>query len=492
MLKRICIALCIVCHLFSCGNVLDIEPETMTTYTNYFKGEKDAAALLYNTMGKSVVCYLKYHPQEVVGMKVDVINDSRYENIREWSLNALSVSWGDFYTLIYSCNLLIDNAYRFEEIEPERLDFYVQQAKFVRAYTYYELVRRWGDVPVIPNSTTTNKYGKTDKLKVLEEEVIKVAESLDLPVFAELVGEDGESLSSKQYACKGTVMALLAHAYAWKAGLTGDNKDWEQAEAYCSKIINGEAGYYALAADPQEVCEKVMRRGSDESIFEIEYFMADDQYFFREFYAAVELMLGYPVDKTMLPSDETSLQITKGLVQEIYGDTINDRRVKAYFAFVEDEPIAYLKKWNFPVYQYNEYLQEDEYKLQDINRVVWRLADIKLLRAECRARLGRADAAEDLNDIRARAYGDRSHDYTAAEGDIRLAIFRERERELLYEGHRFFDVMRNGYWKTELTGAFAIMSEEEFAKGAQYYPVHENAFNLNDLMIQNEYWQTKQ
>lgn len=193
----------------------------------------------------------------------------------------------------------------------------------------------------------------------------------------------------------------------------------------------------------------------------------------------------------MLPSDQTALQVSRKLVEELYGDMENDRRVRAYFAFVEGNPVAFLKKWNFPVYVYDEFADKDVYKIQNINRIIWRMADIKLLRAECRARQGKANAAEDMNDIRERAYGDRSHDYTAAEGDIQMAIFRERERELLYEGHRFFDVMRNGYWKTELTQAFSLMTERDIKMGAQYYAVPDDAFYLNDLMVQNEYWQTK-
>lgn len=478
----------------SCGNVLDVEPETAVTYTNYFNGEKDAAALLYNIMGVCVNQLLGYHDQEIVGMKVDIVNNTSYGDVRDWSPSSLlntGPNWSGLYMIIYNCNLLLDNAYRFSDIDKDRLEFYCKQARFFKAYTYYELVRRWGDVPVNPSSSTTEKLGKTPKLEVLENEVIAVAETLlDLPVFADLKGEDGAALTSKQYASKGSVCALLANAYAWKAGLTGDQADWEKAEGYCTQLINGDAGYYALALDPQEVCEKVMHRGSDESIFEIEYTLADDQFYSSTVYPATSLMIGYPVDKTALPSKQTYLAISCDLVQEIYGDTINDRRVRAYFQFVEDDPVAHLKKWNFSAYL-SMYGME-MYRLQDVNRIVWRLADIYLLRAECRARLGRADAEADLNKIRERAYGDTRHNYTATEGDIRMAIFRERERELLYEGHRYFDVMRNGYWKTELQGAFSIMTEHEFEMGAQYYPVPTNAFYMNDLMVENEYWLTKQ
>ena len=71
-------------------------------------------------------------------------------------------------------------------------------------------------------------------------------------------------------------------------------------------------------------------------------------------------------------------------------------------------------------------------------------------------------------------------------------IFRERERELIYEGTRFYDVVRNGYWKTELPEAFSRLTEDDIKNGALYFPVGSNAFFLNDLMLQNTYWLTQQ
>ncbi|MFR7809470.1 MAG: RagB/SusD family nutrient uptake outer membrane protein [Butyricimonas faecihominis] len=58
----------------------------------------------------------------------------------------------------------------------------------------------------------------------------------------------------------------------------------------------------------------------------------------------------------------------------------------------------------------------------------WRLADIYLLRAECQAY--QTTAADDLNEIRRRAYGGRDHDYSAAEGISRWR-FSGKEKELL-------------------------------------------------------------
>lgn len=129
------------------------------------------------------------------------------------------------------------------------------------------------------------------------------------------------------------------------------------------------------------------------------------------------------------------------------------------------------------------------------DHIIYRLADLILLRAECYARINKNDlATKDLNRIRERAYGNRSHDYNAAtEGsDLRYIIFKEREKELLWEGKRWYDIVRNGYWKTELSKFHATqMTQQDVDNGALYMPVGYPAFNENSLMTQNKYWQAR-
>ena len=129
---------------------------------------------------------------------------------------------------------------------------------------------------------------------------------------------------------------------------------------------------------------------------------------------------------------------------------------------------------------------------QDV--VKYRLADILLLRAECRVRQGKENAAEDLNTVRERAYGNREHDYTSAEGDLQLAIFREREKELLLEDHYYYDVRRNGvdYVRRELPGAYPKLSDQDIKDGALYLMINSLNFEENDLMRQNVYWNRRQ
>lgn len=126
----------------------------------------------------------------------------------------------------------------------------------------------------------------------------------------------------------------------------------------------------------------------------------------------------------------------------------------------------------------------------DCDWIFWRLADVILLRAECRARLNRGDAVDDLNRIRRRA---ELKDYDNSQRhDLRREIFEERRRELFGEGHFYFDVVRNGYYKEYLEGNFKKLTKQDVRNGALYTPVAITAFNKNTLMTQNTYWQWKQ
>lgn len=80
-----------------------------------------------------------------------------------------------------------------------------------------------------------------------------------------------------------------------------------------------------------------------------------------------------------------------------------------------------------------------------INYVELRVADVMLMQAIAKYHNGDTNgAASLLNQIRQRAFGNNSHDYTSAEGDLLAAIYQERKRELLSEGVIRWDMILSG------------------------------------------------
>ena len=335
----------------------------------------------------------------------------------------------------------------------------------------------------------------------------------------------------KQYGSKGAAAALLAHLYAWRAGVEGKKEYWAKAEEYCSMLIEGKAGNYSLAADPETVCTSVMKGGSAESIWEIYY---DSQEGLR-----TDLPITFPIalGSAHPINNQYSDGYYKSTVRMMYAP--EDLRRDAYFWNIDADSLFLIYKSNEEVYAATKYrpgdsiiAAEDNQKLQraflykfryahyiklaytpelqyaGINqyKVIWRLGEIYLLRAECRARQGKTDAVDDLNEIRRRAYGDDMHGFPNSDdvekglsGNIQLAIFREREKELLAEYHRYFDIMRNGwcflrgddthdYIRMEISEAYGKLTDRDIQDGALYLMLGADCFSNNDLIRQNKYW----
>ena len=315
-------------------------------------------------------------------------------------------------------------------------------------------------------------------------------------------GIGGKLLTSKQYGCKGSAAAVLAHLYAWKGSVFGSTEALRQSEYWCSHLLDpeyaAEVGTYTFAADPEAVCNNTMRRTGAESVFEVEIN-------FYEMIPGTFLpgtnMISYPVRLNSTREDAVDAYFG------IYLSTVNrmykqgDKRREAYFYHPDDAEegnslgLAYLYKWRYPYYMQSSGYSPTFVNM-DCNKVLIRLADICLLRAECRVKLGdMAGAADDLNFIRNRAGAPLFPDEEEGEkeADLQLLVFREREKELLLEGQRYYDVVRNGndYVRRELSEGFAALTDADIADGALYLPVPKTAFSNNDLMIQNTYWLSK-
>ena len=111
-----------------------------------------------------------------------------------------------------------------------------------------------------------------------------------------------------------------------------------------------------------------------------------------------------------------------------------------------------------------------------------RLEDMYLLRAEALAVIGeQGGAIELLNTIRERRG---LVNYSAARnGELIDAIFQERTRELMGEGHLWYDMVRH----YKILNDNSALSQLIRQKG-QYWPIAADVMTQNKQLIQNEYW----
>ena len=487
----------------SCDSVLDVTPENEITFTNFFKSEEDLNAInaqmhsFMKTLGAAENMHVK------MGLIYDYTSSATNNDVKKLLptavVNGVGTNWNIHYNVIHFANLILDNIHRVGDLTEDRKNFYLGQAYFAKGYMYYCLARDWGNAVITKDSESQAMLGNSTAEEVLAEAIRngKLAEGI-LGKYENLVDLSGKPLATKQYGSKGAATALLAHAYAWKGSmidLYGWNDDakeaYEESIHWATELIEGRAGAYSLETSVESLCVNTLSGYGSENIFSLAF----DEYAsaYPMTTSLARFFTTWPVKTTATPAavKTRSYCVKASRIQEMYEE--KDERRNSFFYKLDSMAgvntattggYAYVYKWREGYYKTTVTGSVNMISVK-ADYVMWRLADIYLLRAECYAKLDDSRAKDDLNVIRRRA---KATEYPAAgESDIRMAIFREREKELLYEGHRYYDVVRNNYL-IELDPVYAELTKQDIQDGVLYLPIHTKAFTMNDILRQNQYW----
>ena len=492
---------------------LDVTPENAITYSNAFTTEAEL-----NTTTTSIHFYLDncmdaFTPLAKIGLLADETQDDnqlRKGNPR--SIIEAAADWEYVYRMIFEANLLLDNIDKTQGLSEERYAFHAGQAHFALGFGYFMLSRAYGQAVITANAKDLKLYGLSTQQQVIDAGIEHAQKAFDLlPTYDKLRMTSGNAATSKQYGSKGNVATLLAHLYAWKgsmAELYGDTSvdaaaAYRKSIEYATKVINGEVGSYSLVSTPEQLCQLLSNpeAANPEEIFSLVF----DKSRGNETTSKNEVASFYatwPVNETLTEGDiaQASFRLKKSTIEELYPDE-SDLRRKAFFYKFDDEhkvsDVSYAIPYKFRSAVFvvdNSAESGKRFSSINANYVYWRLADVYLLRAECAAKIGDTSmAVTDLNKIRTRAGATA---YPASGGsDLKKAIFHEREREFLLENDsRYYDILRNGYYKTELSGKFPTLTAADLAGGALCLPIPASAQRdkdgkvINGLILQRPYW----
>lgn len=505
--------------LTSCDDLLDLSPENSVTFKNALETESDIEAAIRNiSQGLRDIPFAKAYWNEEMGYFADTVSGALSNGWRNLQPQHVRIGdWDVWYNMIGRANVVLHFVDQINATV-DRKDYYRGQAYFYKALFYFSIVRKWGDCVIIGDEADLDPVAKSSWTEVIEYAIGLAREAVALlPDYDKVKDSKGNAPKYKNVPCKGAANALLAHLCAWKAGgkyyAQPDQRDydemalWAEAEKACTAIIGSETGaatgIYRLAGTPEEVCDVVLRGNSTEGVFEAEY-----RAFWNEFQdnggggLLGQLALAHH-SWIMLQTHGLGLDIIKNSGYRINATTAKqmfpegDLRRDSYFwkldSMSHDTLLPVTGGLAYP-YAYRKIRVKTsgddigKYEGFDYNLVYWRLADIYLLRAECRARLNKnEEAIADLNEIRKRANA-KLYDATEYDGDLRFAIFKEREKELLYEGHRYFDVIRNGYCRRVLSEGFRRATDQDFIDGCFFYALSATCFERNPLLRQNTWW----
>lgn len=492
-MKKIIIILIGIILITSCEDMLDTTPEVNVNIANFWQNEHEVEAFV-NSMHlafNSANTNIPWVFGETRAQSTDGMTNWLWTHIyaNDLAYEYLSFDWSAHFTTIAHANTILDNLHR-ADMPQERMDYYEGMARFIRAYSYFTIARNWGEAPLLLSSTDVSVRPKATIAELSEAIIndLELAKDL-LPPYSELTWADGSKVNIKQMPSKGAANATLAHVYAWYGSLNDDAAMLQKSIASATAVI--ESPEYSLAPSINAVCEDVLLGNSSEGIFEIEARASmGDQVPSYAFLAT--LTTSYPVIPKKLPGDITYWELANVIkaesIMEIFNDTVDDRRSEYFYELdsmatvPESTGRSYLQKWRHVVLTNDG---NDDFQTFEDNIILLRLADIILLRAEVNNKLGNeATALIDLETIRQRA---NAKSYSPQEGSLKLAILKERQKELYLENHRFFDLVRNNE-VVNMVESFSNVTEQDILDGAYYWPVGSKNFLKNPHMRQNIYW----
>jgi tetratricopeptide (TPR) repeat protein len=400
-------------------------------------------------------------------------------NVNTTSGNSI-VNWRPVYRTINYCNTVTDFAPEVMKSDKtftqEALDAYIAEAKAIRALLYFYLARSFGDVPLKLTSTSSDveitTVAKSSQQEVLDQVIKDLNEAeANAPLTY------GSAAADKGRITRYTINTIQADVYLWMDKYT-------EAMAACDKVINSKR--FGLIASSSAWFNTLYRTGnSTEGIFELQFDAQKLNTFYnlfavsgKQFVAANRVMdLVYTTDNQFgnkdLRSDGAAVRASDGLIWKYVGKNSTDL-------------IA----------------QSDSYT----HWFVYRYADVLLMKAEALAQLNRGQEALDLvTVIRTRAQaleGTNNRPNPTNVTEVSRFILEERAREFMFEGKRWYDVLRyvkrNNYAQIDYlldmvagtVPANTVRSTQAKMRdhNSHYFPIFEYELQTNKNLVQNPFY----
>jgi len=466
-IKTILIATIGTCTAVSCDDFVDINPEYAIDADNYFRSPTDYERALTGAYDLLQTSYLSLWIGEIASDNSIAGGESVTDTQGLHQIDAMTQGgvnnelrsifrW--MHAGITRANFIFENKDKLDFVGKDKI---LAEAAFLRAYYYSELVKFFGDVPLIVNKRLSadqiSSQQRTPKAEVyaqIEEDLLFAAETL------------GWTSPTKGRITKGAALALLGKVYLYQDKFT-------QAAQTLDEVIND--GPYELFDDFTTIF-RVANETSSETVFDIQYVGIEGGsygcFVCLEGNAAVGFhgIRGYegPVYK-----DGNSYNLpTEDLLLEFESNDIRkDASVLDIEAFKAAQPDPSAVKYvqgagGHTGYYNNKYIKRaDELGAPDddltspVNHKVIRYADVLLMAAESHNRKPAADdvlARTYLNEVRARV---NMPAVNASGSALTTAIYHERRVELAGEGLHFFDLVRTGRAATQIEGFVAGKNE---------------------------------
>lgn len=404
----------------------------------------------------------------------------------------LKSHWLQLYQMVTRTNQVLSGIERVNFTDANLKEQYKAEAKFIRALTYFHLVRKWGDVPLV-----TKELLSTDEVSAAtyreKQEVVyaQIVQDLKDAVASPLA--DNQTAATKGKVTKNAANALLGQVYLTMAGTqdaANRTANLTEAKKYLTASYNLRSFGTLKEVPYADVFDVAKKSTNAEIIFQVVNKQGDINY--SSSIARNNQAKGETIN-SLFASTGSGGNVTPDLVQDYEeGDVRKDFSIK-----YANDPIV--KDYFITKYRdASSAATTNGYGGNDW--ILLRYADVILMLAEVNMQLGDEPAAiAFLDQVRERAglpayaTAKANADYAAKYPTLKLAILHERRVELAFENHRWFDLLRFftteelvAYFKSKKQENFGIAKLSNFGTKDRYYPIPFDEYKLNpEKMYQN-------
>ncbi|GAB0156865.1 RagB/SusD family nutrient uptake outer membrane protein [Chryseobacterium sp. Alg-005] len=469
-MKKIFLSIALLALVTSCkDDYLDIKQEGVVEASAFFKTQEDAiqaTSAIYSFLRSWENSAFPY--QYVFGVPADDVvkgsnpGDASFINVYDnftytQSDGGVEGYWIGQWQAVNRCNQVITNVPNIE-MDTTLKNRLIAEAKMLRAYFYFNLVRIYGGVPIY-DGLQANYNIPRNSINEVYDFIIA-----DLTAAAAVLPQTYPA-SDLGRVTKGGALGLLSKVYLYK-------KDWQKAYDTSNQVIS--MGY-SLDPDFNHLFRPAGEFGT-ESIFEVNC-QCSSQYGGSQ-YAEVQGVRNQFGWGFFTPSQALENAFEAGDIRKELTILRNGETTPEGDLIQKGDPLS-VDTYNQKVYV-PKALNNNACGYGSIQNIrILRFAEILLINAEAANELGNtATAITNLNKVRTRAQ--LANTTATTQAALRTAIWNERRVELALEGDRFVDLVRTGQ-------AATVLASYGFKPGRnELFPIPLNSINQsNGILTQN-------
>ena len=386
----------------------------------------------------------------------DVIGFQQVDEMSHTSSNSnLKDLWNWMFAGVNRANYILEFK---DKTDFEGKEQIIAEARFLRAYYHFELVKWFGAIPLKGDA----RFKLDDEKSIPRSPVADVYAVIESDLIFAIANLNAVAPQTGR-ATKGAAQALLGKVYLYQ------NKFVDSANVLDQLITTNS---YSLVINYNTIFENAGENGP-ESVFEVQYTDGEGAGFGCLQCSEGNVAVGFNGIRNYTgPLFDSGFSFNVP-TQEAFnafeaGDNRRDVAILDIVTFASANNATYGQGYKHTGFFNRKYLPRqgdanigDQNLTNPNNYRAIRYADVLLMAAEANNRGGIDDAKARLylNQVRARAFGDNNHNISASGAALTDFILDERRLELMGEGHRFFDLVRTGKAAQTITGFTANKNE---------------------------------